>query len=412
MFNPSLKFQVLKDERKRKRCLLFRATDFASLMYPCFTVCRILGIFSYKFNAVNIKTYKPSYILSTISIFVFSIVYSINLYEMNVRGDKRYKSVGIPRILDFNSYYIFGGVIVISTFILSEPRMRCLQTILGLSLKLPLDSYQNLSRIIHAKDIFFLLYLFVGLYRYLSALQISIVRKLLMLYLSLFVFQMDMLYMNCVCILKACFKQINDNLVNLREVLTNGEPYLLNGASRNQRNPFLLMKITALKKQHLSISDSVRMLKMVYSLQLVSTILMAFTHITFNMYFYFLALVQKSVPLTSVEKQVLYEYFITFIVYYIIKIALMVWACETGKNQAREITTTIYNVFNSTNNKQIKYELELFSLQLLHCENVFSAKWITIDAKLLTAIIGSITTYLLILLQFLFTPHSCSGKST
>ncbi|XP_011859897.1 PREDICTED: putative gustatory receptor 28b [Vollenhovia emeryi] len=276
MFNPSLKFQVLQDERNRKRCLLFRATDFASLMYPCFTVCRILGIFSYKFNAANIKTYKPSYILSTIT----------------------------------------------------------------------------------------------------------------------------------------CFKQINDNLVNLREVLTNGEPYLLNGASRNQRNPFLLMKITALKKQHLSISDSVRMLKMVYSLQLVSTILMAFTHITFNMYFYFLALVQKSVPLTSVEKQVLYEYFITFIMYYIIKIALMVWACETGKNQAREITTTIYNVVNSTNNKQIKYELELFYLQLLHCENVFSAKWITIDAKLLTAIIGSITTYLLILLQFLFTPHSCSGKST
>jgi len=32
------------------------------------------------------------------------------------------------------------------------------------------------------------------------------------MYIYLVVLQMDMLYMNCVCILKACFKEINDNL--------------------------------------------------------------------------------------------------------------------------------------------------------------------------------------------------------
>ncbi|XP_011859886.1 PREDICTED: uncharacterized protein LOC105557297 [Vollenhovia emeryi] len=357
MFNPSLKFQGLKDKRRSKIWQLFRATDFASLMYPCFTVCRILGIFSYKFNAANIKTYKPSYVVSIISISVFSIVYSIILYKFNFE-DKRFENVGAPLILEVNSYFIFGGVIVIATFILNEPRMRCLQTILELSLKLPLESYQNLSRIIHAKDIFFLLYLLVWSYIYLSLEQRSIVLILLILYIELFMFQMDMLYINCVCILKACFKQINDNLVNVQEVLTNGEPYLLIGASRNQRNPFLLMKITALKKQHLSISDTVRMLKMVFSLQLVSTILLTFTHITFNMYFYFIVIIQNSVSMTDVEKQVFYEYVITSIVYYVIKVALIVWACETCKNQAIEITSTIYNVFNSTNNKQIKYEVD------------------------------------------------------
>ncbi|XP_011859896.1 PREDICTED: uncharacterized protein LOC105557307 [Vollenhovia emeryi] len=357
MFNPSLKFQGLKDKRRSKIWQLFCATDFASLMYPCFTVCRILGIFSYKFNAANIKTYKPSYVASIISISVFSIVYSIDLYEKNVDGDNPYEDAGTPRVLEFNAYYILNGFIIITTFILSEPRMHCLQNILELSLKLPLESYQNLSRIIHVKDIFLLLYLLVGSCRGLYAMQISIVRKLLMLYISLFTFQMDMLYINCVCILKACFKQINDNLVNLREVLINGEPYLLSGASRDKKNPFLLTEITAQKKQHLAISDAVRMLKMVFSLQLVSTIMMVFTHFTFNMYFCFVTLIQRSVPLTIVEKQMLFEYFITFMMLYVIKIVLIVWACETCKNQATGITSTIYDVANSTNNKQIKYEV-------------------------------------------------------
>jgi len=39
------------------------------------------------------------------------------------------------------------------------------------------------------------------------------------------------------------------------------------------------------------------------------------------------------------------------------KIALIVWACETGKNQAMDIRTTIH-VFNSINDKEIKCEVD------------------------------------------------------
>ncbi|XP_071563948.1 uncharacterized protein [Temnothorax nylanderi] len=409
MFNSSSMFQGFKGKRKGKIWQLFRATDFVSLMYPCFSFCRILGIFPYKINATTIKTCKPRYILSTIIICVFCILELINLYDFNISKNYVTESVGTPELIDFNSTHTVGGFIVVTTFILSRLRIRFLKTILEVSLKLPPKSYQNLSRLIHAKDIIGFLFIVVQIPIYFS-LELSVLRKSLLLYIVLFELQMNMLYMNCVCILKACFKQINDNLVNLQDLVTNDEPYLLSGTYHEQRIPFLLMEIIALKKQHLAISDAVRMLKMIFSLQLLSTILMAFIQITIKLYYYLMK-IHGAEPISNEEKHMYYEACIRTATYYSIKLGLIVWACETGKNQAMEIISTVHDVFNSASNKQIKYEMRLFSLQLSHCENTFSAKGLTVDATLLTAMVGGITTYVLILIQFLFMSSSCGGKS-
>ncbi|XP_071637219.1 uncharacterized protein [Temnothorax longispinosus] len=409
MFNSSSMFQGFKGKRKGKIWQLFRATDFVSLMYPCFSFCRILGIFPYKINATTIKTCKPRYILSTIIICVFCILELINLYDFNISKNYVTENVGTPELIDFNSTHTVGGFIVVTTFILSRLRMRFLKTILEVSLKLPTKSYQNLSRLIHAKDIIGFFYIVVQIPIYFS-LELSVLRKSLLLYIVLLDLQMNTLYMNCVCILKACFKQINDNLVNLQELVTKDEPYLLSGTYHEQRIPFLLMEIIALKKQHLAISDAVRMLKMIFSLQLVSTILMAFIQITIKLYYYLMK-IHGAEPISNEEKDMYYEACIRTATYYSIELGLIVWACETGKNQAMEISCTVHDVFNSASNKQIKYEMRLFSLQLSHCENTFSAKGLTVDATLLTAMVSGITTYVLILIQFLYMSSSCNGKS-
>ncbi|XP_071637212.1 uncharacterized protein [Temnothorax longispinosus] len=407
MFNLSSMFQGLKGIRKGIICQLFRATDFVSLMYPCFSFCRILGIFPYKINVSTIKASKQYYILSTIIMCVFCTIQLKILYEINTSNNIAFKNIGTPKLIERNFFNIIGGFEVVITFILSGPRMRFLQNLLELSLKLPAKSYQNLSRLIHAKDIFGFLFMTVQLSTFFYNMQFSIVRKIHILYVFLVELQMDMLYMNCVCILKACFKQINDNLANLREIKTKGEPYLLNGTYHKQRIPFLLMMIIALKKQHLAVSDTVQMLKMVFSLQLLSTLVMTFTQITFNLYFY-LVQIKGDVSMSNQERQLYLLYFIITAIYYCIKIMSIVWACETGKNQAMEINSTVHDVFNTTSNKQIKYELQLFSLQLSHCKNTFSAKGVTVDATLLTAMTGGITTYILFLIQFLSVSNSCN----
>ncbi|XP_012063698.1 PREDICTED: uncharacterized protein LOC105627029 [Atta cephalotes] len=108
------------------------------------------------------------------------------------------------------------------------------------------------------------------------------------------------------------------------------------------------------------------------------------------------------------DKQIKNEY----VTYFFIKILLIVWACETGKAQAQQISISIHDVFNVTTDKKIKDELQIFSLQVLHCDNIFSAKCFTIDAKLLTAVVGSVSMYLIILFQFKNISNSCVEKTT
>ncbi|XP_011705077.1 PREDICTED: uncharacterized protein LOC105460330 [Wasmannia auropunctata] len=95
----------------------------------------------------------------------------------------------------------------------------------------------------------------------------------------------------------------------------------------------------------------------------------------------------------------------------IIKIILIVWACETGKNQAQEIRSTIHYVLNSIRGEKIKYELQLFSLQTLHCKITFSTKGFNVDATFLAIMVGTTATYILISVQFLVMSHSCDEKS-
>ncbi|XP_072759065.1 uncharacterized protein [Anoplolepis gracilipes] len=411
MFRPSSKFQGRAKGKVRKKWRLFHATDFQSLMYPCFLFCQILGIFPYKIKGSTFETSRPRYIMSTIVICVFCAYGLSMLYEIDISG--RIKFAGVPGTLQGNCYYLLGGFITVVTYILSGPRMRLLQTVLEISSRLPPETYEKLSRLIHAKDILGFIFLIGQIPNCYSANYLDILVKILSMYMTLLVFQMDMLYMNCVCVLKACFKKINDNLASLRELVINDEPHLLRRIYHEQRNPFLLMEIKALKKRHLMVSDAVQMLNVIFSLQLLATIVMTFAEITFSLYFY---IVQREKGDTrnldnNLDKQIWYSYYITSILYYSTKIALIVWACETGKDQALEIGTTVHEVLINTNDKQIKDELQLFSLQILHRENAFSAKGLNVDATLLTAIVGSITTYLLILIQFLQTSHACNGKA-
>ncbi|KYM75559.1 Putative gustatory receptor 28a [Atta colombica] len=406
MFNLLSKFQRFINKRKGTIWLLFYATNFKSLMYPCFMFSRILGIFPYKIDALNIKACKLYYILSTIITCAICICDTIIVFDININKKIKFKS--ISRLLERNCFYILSGSIIVITFILSEPRRHLLQTVLKLSLKLPQKSYQNLSRLIHAKDIFgFSFIIMLAIYN--LKIQGSILGKITLVYIEMLVLQMDMLYINCVCVIKACFKQINDSLVNLRELMVNSEPYTLREINNEERNTVILMELKILKKQHMAISDTIQMLNMIFTLQLLFTIIKTFIFITFNLYFCLLR-AQNTESLNNLEKEIYYNTLIANVTFYITKIMLIVWACETSKNQAMEISTTIIDVSNSNNDKEIEYELELFSLQLMHRKNIFSAKGFTINAKFLTTMIGGVVTYLLILIQFLLMSNSCNAK--
>ncbi|XP_036148069.1 uncharacterized protein LOC105828881 [Monomorium pharaonis] len=355
MFKSSSKFQRVKHKRKENIWQLFHATDFESLMYPCFTFCRILGIFPCKIKASTIKTYKQGPFRSIAFTCSFCICELIAGYVIS--GLKMNTHDNTPMELWSDCFYILSSFIVVVTFILSKSRMRLIQTLLELSLRLPLKSYQNLSRLIHVKDIlgFFIA---VGIVLMMAIKSRYPLIYINVLYINLFTFQMDMLYMNCVCVLKACFKQVNDNLANLQKFVVNDKPYVLRRTYHKERNLFLLMEIKALKKQHLVISDTVQMLNMIFSLQLLTTITMAFVHVTFILYFY-LRHWKIGMVTDNLDDQNYDTTCIIIIIYHSIKLIMIVWTCESGKNQAAEINITVHNVLNSSRNEEIKYEVVL-----------------------------------------------------
>jgi len=168
-------------------------------------------------------------------------------------------------------------------------------------------------------------------------------------------FQINMLYINCVCILKACFKRINDNLVHIFMV-NDIRPCVSRFICHMQRNQFLLIKLKILKKQHLMTSNTVQMLNIVFSLQLVALIVMTFLSITFELYFYVVR--WQNGAFFNLDKR-FFDVLLTSTGYNILKIIVLVWVCETGKNQAKEIGTTIHDVLNNINDEQIKNEVKM-----------------------------------------------------
>ncbi|XP_012229371.1 uncharacterized protein [Linepithema humile] len=412
MFRPSSKLQTRVKNKMRKKWRLFHATDFQSLMFPCFIICRILGIFPYSINGSNFQASKWRCILASINIVILCVNVAEILYEMNIT--KRINFANPARIFQNNCYYLSGGFIAIITYILSGPRMRLLQTVMEVSSRLPPESYQKIAKFIHAKDIIFFLFLIGQMCQYHYGSVFDVLYYFIGLYITLVVSYMDILYMNCVCVLKACFERINDNLASLRKIAMNDEPHFLEQNHYNQRNPFLLMELKALKKQHLIVSDVVQKLNIIFSLQLLATMVINFTQLTFSMYFVAEYVFKKYY--FGQEKSVLDIYLLIFILFHSIRMVMVVWSCETGKKRAMEITTTVHDVLVSANDKEVKNELQLFSLQILHRDNTFSAKGLTVDATLLTAIVGSITTYLLILVQFMNAASICdklpSGNAT
>jgi len=263
---------------------------------------------------------------------------------------------GVLRTIQHHGFYILGGSIAVVTYVLNGPRMRLLQTIMEISSKLPSESYQKLSRLIHGKDILGFLFLLIQNVLIGFKTDDHIILKIYRLYITLLIFQMDMLYMNCVCILKACFKRINDNLEDMRKLMIDDEVYHLSRLYHNQRSLLLLIELKVLQKQHLMISNAVQMLNMIFSLQLLATIIITFSHITFEIYFHILYW-QKGISKFTVDDYIFGAYFLTSIIYYFIKITSIVWACETGKNQALQIGIIVHDVLNSIGDKEIKSEV-------------------------------------------------------
>lgn len=338
-----------------KRWQLFHATDFQSLMYPNFVFCHILGLFPYKINGSTFETSRQRYILSTLLICVICIVDLICLHKIIFTKTINFRDV--TRTLETTSFFTIGGFITFITYVLSRPRMRVLHAMLEISSYLPPESYKKLCKWIHIKDILGCFFLIMQSCVFSYRVRSYSIFSALSIYMNLVVYNMDMQYMNYVCILKTCFERINNNLIHMQKIMINDiKPCVPSLIHHMQRSQFLLIELRILKKQHLTVSNTVKMLNIIFSPQLLATLALTFTEITFELYKH---MMQWQDGLSFIlEDEIDDVFFLMSIGYELFKIILIVWTCETNKNQALEISTTVHDVLNRISDEQIKEEVE------------------------------------------------------
>ncbi|XP_055542703.1 uncharacterized protein LOC129728294 [Wyeomyia smithii] len=85
-------------------------------------------------------------------------------------------------------------------------------------------------------------------------------------------------------------------------------------------------------------------------------------------------------------------------------------ACEITMEQSRRTAEILYRFNMLDLDIRLKQNIELFLIQLIHQPAKFTALGITIGYTTLLSIISSVTSYLVIVIQFEIASNNCSGK--
>ncbi|CAL7950380.1 unnamed protein product [Xylocopa violacea] len=267
-----------------------------------------------------------------------------------------------------------------------------MESVSKVSQMLPAEFFTKSAKVIFVKDAILSIPPFVHL-PYLIWIGDPILMTICW-YIFFGVMIINCLYTNNLYVLNGCLQLINDSLVRIRETLINDERHLLRRVYHKQKNPVLLSKLGTLKKQHLKVCEVLQTLNDSFSMQNIIIVTLLAADITFNMYIYFVVYNKGGRIRTWKSFRLL------FMIYHCSHIVMMVWYTESIRIRIEQIGSNIHRTIVHTFDEQVITELEMFSMQVLQKDSTLVAKGLVIDATLLTKVLCSITTFMLILIQF------------
>lgn len=334
-----------------------RATDFESLMYPNFLISWVFGYFPYKRESSSYVFSRARFIYFTLRTVVYLALLATTVYQINFSTLHINR---IPNIIDSNLFFALEGSTVVLMHLTSRSRLGVLQDLYETSQILSPEDFNYFAKILHTKDILGFLFLVAHTPRFFKQDIHSTIRHITVFCIIMIAFSLDMFYVNCACILKACFKKINENLLELKQPFVNDKldpetPLTEMFLHRGERNPLLLMKLKHFEERHLHISDVVQSLNETFLVRILFLSVSTFIVVTFNLYFYILWV--HGDRSHALEIQFWYRPYLSPAIYFMTKFSLMIWACETATNQALEIGTTLHDVLSLATDKLVKREV-------------------------------------------------------
>ncbi|EEB12736.1 Gustatory receptor PhGr1 [Pediculus humanus corporis] len=158
-----------------------------------------------------------------------------------------------------------------------------------------------------------------------------------------------------------------------------------------------LNKIKRIRKIHGNLCGIKEHLNSSFSLQVLSSVAQSFIFITVNLYLIFTTLSSEdsSVSLFKISYPVLW------FVIHSLELIIIVLTCTNTSKAGNYTAVLVHKLLAKECKLELKNQLKLFSIQLLHRKICFTAAgFFNLDMALLQGVIGAATTYLVILIQF------------
>ncbi|KAJ9599119.1 hypothetical protein L9F63_010387, partial [Diploptera punctata] len=161
------------------------------------------------------------------------------------------------------------------------------------------------------------------------------------------------------------------------------------------RTQMSVLNVRSLAGLHENLCSVIKMINYVYSVPLLLSIILVLFYLIFCV-FMFISKVFNNENFKCIP---IHVYVIFF--YFLSKAIIIIYYCKICSSKANRTGVLVHQVLRFTINEKIREELELFSLQLLHQKVQFTAcGFFPLDFTLLYSVVGAVTTYLVILLQF------------
>ncbi|XP_076285313.1 uncharacterized protein LOC143211470 [Lasioglossum baleicum] len=366
-------------------------SNFVTLIQLYISVISALGFFPYDTKLSTTKLVKTKFIRSVITMIIITLLCYFMIRNMKIT-DKIWKESYIT--MHMVSIHILGLVCLWTIFASSRSKMHLLRMISTASRVLSPEEFCTTAKLMHAIDIaevcmFTLAFLGMG-----DELW-QVVACVLALYVFAVIMSVTTLFTNCLYVLSLCLRKINTSLEKLKTSLVTEEPHLLRRVYHSQKNPTLLLELKMLRRQYVEFSRIIDAMNESFGSEMIIIVTLCVMDITSNLYMFLSQNTDdgKVVNLWSLE--------ITYVVSTSVILIVPTVISEKVKEQVKNIGSNIHRILIVTYDEQISTELELFSMQVIQQPHTITAKWLVIDVTLLTKVVGIVTTYLLVLIQFL-----------
>ncbi|XP_076643616.1 uncharacterized protein LOC143353868 [Halictus rubicundus] len=286
------------------------------------------------------------------------------------------------RYFHVNLHFLMMAISILTTYATTYSRLNVLQKMLKLTRMLTRQDFNSLAKFVHIKDIVFIIYHTV-FFLFFATEWKTLLLHLGTVYLGGASIAGQIFYVNCVRLLGACFKKVNEHLKQLDKSLKNHHPQLERTKSQSYgQRILLLMEVKHCEGLHHEICDTVEMLNNAFRDTIIIFTTTTFTTITLNLYFSMQWMSKNELPGVSDFTDRLTSSL--SVMYMGAKFLLLIYVCEAATTEAMGITTTIHKVAADCTDSTVRRELMYFARQVQHRDIKFSARTFTVNGKLLS----------------------------